>query len=124
MSLTQEQKQVLSGLKQLREDKGVTLGDLSEELGMSQGQLSMHESGVRTFRLYTLEAFAEDYRCAVEKISAFNEEYDVDREGLVWKRVTSERLEEARKMQSVGRNVIQISMKLGVDEFELEKLLS
>lgn len=123
VKLSKEEKQILQDLKDLREEKDVRLGDLARELGMSQGQLSMHESGIRGFTTYTLEAFNEDYRCAVNKICKYNDEFEVDRDGLEWKKVTPERLSKARKMHSVGRNLIQISLELGVDEFKLEKLL-
>lgn len=127
MSLTvvvgKEELVVLEELKQLRKEHNVKLGDLARELGMSQGQLSMHESGIRGFTTYTLDAFEEDYRCAVDKILTFNREYEVGRDGLVWKKVTPERLTKANQLYSKGRNIIQISMELGVDEFILEKLL-
>jgi|SRR5699024_7130970 len=123
MTTTPENMKLLNQLKKLREEKDVRLGDLARELGMSQGQLSMHESGIRGFNTYDIEAFAEDYRCAVHKISQFNNEYEVDREGLLWKKVTDDRLKKARQMHSCGRNIVQISMELGVDEFSLEKRL-
>ena len=114
---------ILNGLKKLREENNVRLGDLAREMGMSQGQLSMHESGIRGFNVYDIESFAEDYRCSINKICEFNDEFEVDRDGLVWKKVTKERLKLAREMQACGRNIIQISMELGVDEVSLEKEL-
>lgn len=124
MTLTQEDKVILSGLKKLREDNNVKLGDLARELCMSQGQLSMHESGVRGFTNYDIDSFAEDYRSAVEKICYFNQEYEVDRDGLLWKRVTEDRLSEAVMLRNSGKNIVQISVELGVDENSLEKLLN
>lgn len=123
-NVTAKDMKVLNGLKKLREDTNVRLGDLAREMGMSQGQLSMHESGIRGFNTYDIDSFAEDYRCSIQKICQFNDEYEVDRDGLVWKKVTSERLKLAREMWSEGKkNVIQISMELGVDEESLMKVL-
>lgn len=123
MTVTSKDMEILGGLKKLREDRDVRLGDLARELGMSQGQLSMHESGIRGFNIYQLQAFVEDYECAVEKICSFNNEYEVDRDGLLWKKVTPERLTQAKTMHQSGRNIVQISIELGVDEVSLEKLL-
>lgn len=123
MTVSAKDMKVLNGLKKLREENNVRLGDLAREMGMSQGQLSMHESGIRGFNVYDIESFAEDYRCSINKICEFNDEFEVDRDGLVWKKVTKERLQLAREMQECGRNIIQISMELGVDEVSLEKEL-
>ena len=123
MAVSAKDMQILNGLKKLREENNVRLGDLAREMGMSQGQLSMHESGIRGFNVYDIESFAEDYRCSINKICEFNDEFEVDRDGLVWKKVTKERLQLAREMQACGRNIIQISMELGVDEVSLEKEL-
>lgn len=123
MTVSNKNKRILAELKQLREDKDIRLADLARELGMSQGQLSMHESGVRSFINYDINSFAEDYKCAVDKIHQFNCEFEVDRDGLVWKKVTSDRLTKAMELKSCGHNIVQISMELGVDESSLEKLL-
>lgn len=123
MTVSAKDMKILNGLKKLREENNVRLGDLAREMGMSQGQLSMHESGIRGFNVYDIESFAEDYRCSINKICEFNDEFEVDRDGLVWKKVTKERLQLAREMQACGRNIIQISMELGVDEVSLEKEL-
>lgn len=123
MAVSAKDMKILNGLKKLREENNVRLGDLAREMGMSQGQLSMHESGIRGFNVYDIESFAEDYRCSINKICEFNDEFEVDREGLVWKKVTKERLQQACKMMECGRNIIQISMELGVDEVSLEKEL-
>lgn len=123
MTVSAKDMKILNGLKKLREENNVRLRDLAREMGMSQGQLSMHESGIRGFNVYDIESFAEDYRCSINKICEFNSEFEVDRDGLVWKKVTKERLKRAREMQASGRNIIQISMELGVDEVSLEKEL-
>lgn len=123
MTVSAKDMKILNELKKLREENNVRLGDLAREMGMSQGQLSMHESGIRGFNVYDIESFAEDYRCSIRKICKFHDEFEVDRDGLVWKRVTKERLQRAREMQACGRNIIQISMELGVDEESLEREL-
>lgn len=121
MSKTKNEQQVLDELKALRVENNIRLLDLAEELGMSTGQLSMHESGVRKLRTYCIEAFEEDYRCAVSKISKQNNEFEVDHEGLVWKKVTPERLDKAKELMERGRNIVQVGIELGVDEESLIK---
>lgn len=123
IKVTKAELKRLERLKNLREEKNVRLGDLARELGMSQGQLSMHESGVRGFTTYSLDAFIEDYECAIQKISGYNDEYEVDRDGLEWKRVTFERLQKAREMHSKGIEVVKISIVLGVDGDKLQEML-
>lgn len=121
MTKTVNEQKVLDELKELRVENNIRLLDLAEELGMSTGQLSMHESGVRKLRTYNIEAFEEDYRCAVKKIKERNDEYEVDHEGLVWKKVTPERLSIAKELMERGRNIVQVGIELGVDEESLIK---
>lgn len=121
---TRNEQQVLDELKALRVENNVRLLDLADELGMSTGQLSMHESGVRKLKTYNIEAFEEDYRCAVDKISMNNNEFEVDYEGLVWKKVTPERMSMARELMARGRNIVQVGIELGVDEESLLKEMS
>lgn len=118
------EQEIMDELKSLREESNIRLFDLAEELGMSTGQLSMHESGVRKMRTYSMDAFEEDYRCAVEKIVKKNNEYEVDHEGLIWKKVTPERLNMAKDLMKKGRNIIQVGIELGVDGESLEKEMS
>ena len=119
-----KEQEIMDELKKLREENNVRLLDLAEELGMSTGQLSMHESGVRKLSTYSIDAFEEDYRCAVDKIVKKNNEYEVDHEGLVWKKVTPERLDMAKELMERGKNIVQVVIELGVDEESLIKEMS
>ena len=53
-------------LKELREEKGLTQIQLSEDLGMSRGAVGNYEAGARTPRLEDLENIADYFNVEID----------------------------------------------------------
>lgn len=57
-------------LKKLREDKGLTMAELSRKIGsISQGSLSHYEAGTRTPGLEILIELANFFNCSIDYLS-------------------------------------------------------
>lgn len=89
---------------------------------MSTSQYLLHEQGKRQYKgEYKQKCFDEDFLAVIDKKRKLKEQYDIDSDGLLWNKVTPSVVEEALKLYNEGKNIIQIAVKLGVDELVLEE---
>jgi transcriptional regulator with XRE-family HTH domain len=124
-------------LRAIRKEKNIKIKDMARELCMSEGQYTQHESGKRKFKNAERQAeFFEDFHCAIEKLVKKQQDSlttgqttckkkCADEEVLVWTPLTDDTFAEAIALLRSGKcyNIIQVSVRLGVDEWEFKRKL-
>ena len=71
-------------LKQIRELRGMTLKDLSDAVGQTQGSISHYETGRREPNFETLLKLGEALNCSVDSLLGNNFALTVDEETLLY----------------------------------------
>lgn len=120
----------------MREAAGVSRKEISTEIGYQTSVYHLHESGKRKYSTEERrEEFYNEVAYGLERIrkrrlmrsGAINIELNKDGElveVLIYQPLSTKLYKEAIYLISTGKNIIQVSVELSVDEEELEKKLN
>lgn len=100
-------------LRQIREMKGLTLKDLAERIGQTEGSVAHYESGRRTANYETLLKLSEALDCSIDSICGNNFALTNEEEQLLFF---------FRQLNDLGkRQLIKQAIRYSTDEDFSEK---
>lgn len=127
-------KKEITEIRAMRLSAGITATEMSKELGMPNGLYSAHDGGDRKYSPQRYEEFYKEVAYAIERIKLRRtaESFQVNaktkknkkgeiEEVLVYPPLSEELYNKALVLLATGKNIIQVSVLLGIDEEELEK---
>lgn len=142
----------ITEIRALRESYGITVTELCKEMDMKNGLYSAHECGHRAYKPERYEHFYHEIAHALERITKRRKmqsyeitgggngsesntstldtinlagtEVEEDNEALIYQPLSDKLFKQAVQLIATGKNVVQVSILLEIDDVELKKKLA